>query len=50
MGTEVLPLVEKIDENKSANESVSDQKKENSGTEIKKTEKTEEKPQVVKNE
>ena len=45
-----MPLVEKIDENKSANESVSEQKKETSGAEIKKTEKTEEKPQVVKNE
>ena len=50
LGTAVLPLVEKIDENKSADESVSEQKKENSGAEIKKTEKTEEKPQVVKNE
>ena len=50
LGREVLPLVEKIDENKSADESVSEQKKENSGAEIKKTEKTEEKPQDVKNE
>lgn len=49
-GREVLPLVEKKYENKSAEESVYDQKKENSSAEIKKTEKTEEKPQVVKNE
>ncbi len=50
LGTEVLPLVEKKYENKSANESVSEQKKENSGAGIKKIEKTEEKPQIVKNE
>jgi len=48
--TEVLPSVEKKEENKFANKSVSGQKKENSSAEIKKAEKTEEKPQVVKNE
>lgn len=50
LGTEVLPSVEKIDENKSANEDVPDQKKQNPSEGIKKTEKTEEKPQVAKNE